>query len=179
MFRLITLLSIISLGFSQIVVNGNNQELVNQKIAELHRRLSSPEYKTKLRRLKNVLNVLNFKPDLKPKYTTQSPETINDSLDSIYQDFYVSNNKDKNSDLDFYTEYVNNDNSIYEDFYIQKEDNDDYKYKFDQCFDDLKLLSDRITKYEQIFKNIEVEIVTLNNIIKQNKITNLKTKLRH
>ena len=40
--------------------------------------------------------------------------------------------------------------------------------------DDLRLLSDRITKYEEIFKN-EFEIVTLNNIIKQNKITNLKT----
>lgn len=177
MFRFITLLSIISLGISQIVVNGNNQELVNQKIEELHRRLSSPEYKTKLRRLKNVLNVLNFKPEPKPKYTTESPISINQNLNSLYEDFYISDNYIDNNNLDFYTGYINNDNSIYEDFYIQKED--DYKYKFDQCFDDLKLLSDRISKYEQIFKNIEVEIVTLNNIIKENKINNLKTKLRH
>ena len=177
MIRFITLLSFLSFGFSQIVLNGQqNQELVNQKIAELHRRLSSPEYKTKLRRLKGVLTALNFNP--KDEFTTKTP--INKPVSSIYEDFYLSDNYIDNNDLDFYTGYIDNDNSIYEDFYNhEKDDDDDYKYKFDQCFDDLKLLSDRITKYEQIFKNIEIEIVTLNNIIKQNTITNLKTKLRH
>ena len=172
-----------TLGFSQIVLNGNNQEIVNRKIADLHRRLSSPEYKTKLRRLKNVLNVLNFNP--KQEITTKSP--INKPVTSIYEDFYLSDNYIDNIGSDFYTgymEYINNENndnndSIYEDFYIQENRKEEYKEKFDQCFDDLRLLSDRIAKYEEIFKNIEVEIVTLNNIIKQNKITNLKTQLRH
>ena len=54
MFRFITLLSILSLGISQIVLNGQqNQELVNQKISKTY-------YIKNIKKIKKIKNVLKF-----------------------------------------------------------------------------------------------------------------------
>ncbi len=144
MFQYLILFSIITSGFSQIVLGGNNHLVQNSPL------------------IQNQIQ--------------NNPLSLNKPIDSIYEDFY-SQTLYENSPQ------ASNSASLYSDFYTHTDfyttmNQIDYELSFNQCFNDLSILYDKLNKYEILFQKLQIEMNWLNMEIEQPNIQRIRKIFR-
>ena len=102
-----------------------------------------------------------------------SPLALNKPLtkiNSIYEDFYSQTLYEN-------TAQASNSDSIYSDFYNTMNPID-YELSFNQCFNDLSILYDKLNKYEILYKKLQIEMNWLNMEIEQPNIQRIRKIFR-
>ena len=104
----------------------------------------------------------------------QNPLSLNKPLtkiNSIYEDFYSQTLYEN-------TAQSSNSASIYSDFYNTM-NQIDYELSFNQCFNDLSILYDKLNKYEILFQKLQIEMNWLNMEIEQSNIQRIRKIFRN